>query len=73
MIHTPEGYIITDIAMLPDKKGYAFSNIQKISETKAPVSYTHLDVYKRQDGNSSLFCFNILSFAIYTYRKKIKC
>lgn len=35
MIHTPEGYIITDIAMLPDKKGYAFSNIQKISETKA--------------------------------------
>ena len=34
MIHTPEGYIITDIAMLPDKKGYAFSNIQKISETK---------------------------------------
>lgn len=35
MIHTPEGYIITDIAMLPDKKGYAFSNVQKISETKA--------------------------------------
>ena len=35
MLHTPEGYIITDIAMLPDKKGYAFSNIQKISETKA--------------------------------------
>ena len=35
MIHTPEGYIITDIAMLPDKKGYSFSNIQKIPETKA--------------------------------------
>lgn len=35
MIRTPEGYIITDIAMLPDKKGYTFSNVQKISETKA--------------------------------------
>lgn len=35
MIHTPEGYIITDITMLPDKKGYAFANLQKIPETKA--------------------------------------
>lgn len=35
LLHTPEGYIIADISMNPDKKGYAFSNIQKISETKA--------------------------------------
>lgn len=35
LLHTPEGYIITNISMNPDKKGYAFSNIQKVSETKA--------------------------------------
>lgn len=35
LLHTPEGYIIADVSMTSDKKGYAFSNIQKISETKA--------------------------------------
>lgn len=35
MIHTPEGYIVTDISMLPNKKGYTFSNVQKIPEIKA--------------------------------------
>lgn len=35
LVRTPEGYIITDISMLPDKKGYTFSNVQSVSETKA--------------------------------------
>lgn len=35
LVRTPEGYIITDISMLPDKTGYTFSNVQRVSETKA--------------------------------------
>lgn len=35
ILHSEEGYIIADVLMNPDKKGYAFHNIQIISETKA--------------------------------------
>lgn len=35
LLHTPNGYIIANVSMTPDKKGYAFSSIQTISETKA--------------------------------------
>lgn len=36
LMRSPKGeYIIADVTMTPDKKGYQFSNIQTISETKA--------------------------------------
>lgn len=36
LMQSPKGeYIIADVSMTPDKKGYQFSNIQSISETKA--------------------------------------
>lgn len=35
LMKTPQGYIIADVSMTPDKKGFAFSNTQMISETKA--------------------------------------
>lgn len=36
LMRAPKGeYIIADVTMTPDKKGYQFSNIQTISETKA--------------------------------------
>ena len=35
LLHTPEGYIIADVSMNPDKKGFSFSNIQVIPEAKA--------------------------------------
>lgn len=36
LLHSTEGkYIIADISMNPDKKGYAFANIQSISNLKA--------------------------------------
>lgn len=36
LLKTPEGkYIIADVSMTSDKKGYIFSNVQSISETKA--------------------------------------
>lgn len=36
LLSTPDGsYIIADISMTPDKKGYQFANIQSVSESKA--------------------------------------
>lgn len=35
VLHTEEGYMIANISMNADKKGYAFSNIQMIPEAKA--------------------------------------
>lgn len=35
LMKTPQGYIIADVSMTPDKKGFAFSNTQMVSETKA--------------------------------------
>ena len=40
LMRSPKGeYIIADVTMTPDKKGYQFSNIQTISETKAKETF----------------------------------
>lgn len=48
LMRSPKGeYIIADVTMTPDKKGYQFSNIQTISETKAKeLLQRKLDVEK---------------------------
>ena len=50
------GYIFqphTSAGRIPSDKGYRFY-VDLLMENKEPVSYTHLDVYKRQD----MFCRN---------------